>query len=57
MELEVEIKNLYGREMIYPVCDKGKLLARLSGNRTLTDESIAVIKQLGYTLTTTTKEL
>ena len=54
MELEVQIKNLYGRDVIYPVCEKAQLLTRLSGNRTLTEEAIAVIKQLGYTFTTTT---
>ena len=54
MELEVQIKNLYGRDVIYPVCEKAQLLTRLSGNRTLTAEAIAVIKGLGYTFTTTT---
>lgn len=57
MELEVEVKNLYGRDVVYPVCEKSRLLTRLSGNRTLTSEAIAVIKQLGYTFTTTTKEI
>jgi len=57
MELEVQIKNLYGRDVVYPVCEKSQLLTRLSGNRTLTSEAIAVIKQLGYTFTTTTKEI
>ena len=54
MELEVQVKNLYGRDVVYPVCEKSQLLTRLSGNRTLTSEAIAVIKQLGYTFTTTT---
>ena len=53
MELEVQVKNLYGRDVVYPVCEKAQLLARLSGNRTLTSEAIAVIKRLGYTFTTT----
>ena len=57
MELLVEIKNNYGREMVYPICEKSRLLAQLSGNRTLTPEAIAVIKRLGYTFKTTTKEI
>jgi len=58
MELLIEIKNIYGREMVYPICEKSQLLTRLSGNRTLTEEAIAVIKRLGYTfITTTTKEV
>lgn len=57
MKLEVQVKNLYGRDVVYPVCEKSRLLTQLSGNRTLTSEAIAVIKQLGYTFTTTTKEI
>jgi hypothetical protein len=57
MELIVEVKNIYGREMVYPVCETSKLFAYLSGNRTLTPESIAIIKELGYTFTTTTKDI
>ena len=57
MELIVEVKNIYGREMVYPVCETSKLFAYLSGNRTLTQESIAIIKELGYTVTTTTKDI
>ena len=57
MGLEVEVKNVYGRDVVYPVCEKSQLLTRLSGNRTLTPEAIAVIKRLGYTFTTTTKEI
>lgn len=57
MGLEVEVKNVYGRDVVYPVCEKSRLLAQLSGNRTLTPEAVAVIKTLGYTFTTTTKEI
>lgn len=57
MGLEVEVKNVYGRNVVYPVCEKSRLLAQLSGNRTLTPEAVAVIKTLGYTFTTTTKEI
>tara|TARA_R100000951_G_scaffold23284_1_gene19446 strand:- start:318 stop:491 length:174 start_codon:yes stop_codon:yes gene_type:complete len=57
MKLEIQVKNIYGRDVVYPVCEKSQLLTRLSGNRTLTDEAIAVIKKLGYTFTTTTMEI
>lgn len=51
MELRIEVKNIYGREMIYPACEKSKLFALLAGNRTLTTDVLAIIKQLGYSLT------
>ena len=51
MNIEVEVKNIYGREVIYPLCPTGKLLAELSDMKTFTPKTINVIKQLGYTIT------
>ena len=48
MELKVELKNVYGVERIYPVCDKAKILTRLTGNKTLSRDEIKLIKMLGY---------
>jgi hypothetical protein len=48
MEITVEIKTVYGNKFIYPICDKAKNLAALAGTKTLTDNSINVIKKLGY---------
>ena len=48
MRILVQIKNVYGNETIYPICDTAKNLARLAGTKTLTRESIAIIKTLGY---------
>lgn len=50
MEITVEIKNVYGIEKIYPLCEKGKLFAQLSGCKTLTPYAIQVIKKLGYAI-------
>ena len=50
--LTVEKKNVYGVDRIYPVCNKAKLFARISGNKTLLPEDIELIKKLGYNLTT-----
>ena len=52
MELVVSKKNVYGVERVYPVCNKAKLFARISGNKTLLPEDIELIKKLGYNLTT-----
>ena len=52
MQLIVEKKNVYGVERVYPVCNKAKILTALTGNKTLLDVDIKLIKQLGYTLTT-----
>ena len=55
--LIVEKKNVYGVERIYPICNKAKILTALTGNKTLLDVDIKLIKQLGYTLTTKREEL
>lgn len=48
MQLTVELKDQYGTQVVYPVCDNSKLFARLAGTRTLTPSAISLIKQLGY---------
>ena len=55
--LIVEKKNVYGVERVYPVCNKSKLFARISGNKTLLEEDRKLIKQLGYTFTTKQEEI
>jgi hypothetical protein len=48
MAITVEIKSVYGNEMIYPACDKARQFAALIGTKTLTRDAIAKIKALGY---------
>ena len=48
MTIKVSIKNVYGNELIYPVCDKAKSFAHLTGNKTLSHYNVETIKRLGY---------
>ena len=57
MQLIVSKKNVYGVERVYPVCNKAKLFANISGNKTLLPEVIELIKKLGYNLTTKQEEI
>lgn len=50
MSITVQIKNVYGNEVVYPVCEVARTLARLAGHKTLTSYDIQQIKQLGYTI-------
>ena len=52
MELIVEKKSVYGNQLVYPICNKAKLFASISGNKTLLPEVIESIKKLGYKITT-----
>ena len=55
--LIVEKKNVYGVERVYPICNKAKLFARISGNKTLLDEDRKLIAELGYTFSTKAEEI
>ena len=57
MNLIVEKKNVYGVERVYPICTKAKILARISGNKTLLPEVIEEIKKLGYKIETRGEKL
>lgn len=46
--IQVRIKNVYGTDKVYPVCDKAMLFAGIAGTATLTDDTIRSIKTLGY---------
>lgn len=50
MSVQVQIKNVYGNQSIYPVCDKAKIFANMVGQKTLTLANIEHIKKLGYTV-------
>ena len=48
MEILVKIGNNYGNEVIYPICDDAQVFASIAKAKTLTAETIAAIKRLGY---------
>ena len=57
MQLIVEKKNVFGVERIYPKCNKSKILTALTGQKTLLDCDIKLIKKLGYTFSTKSEEI
>ena len=57
MQLIVEKKSVYGNQLVYPICNKAKLFASISGNKTLLPEVIEDIKKLGYSLTTKEEQI
>lgn len=50
MHITVEIKSVYGNDIVYPACTKSLLLAQLTGNKTLTQSALNTIEKLGYTI-------
>ena len=47
MVVEVEVKNVYGKELIYPVNDVAKKFAQIAGTTTLTLAVFKKIRELG----------
>jgi hypothetical protein len=50
MNITVRIQDVYGKQTIYPVCDKAKTFAALTGCKTLTNAALTHIQSLGYTI-------
>ena len=46
--IHVEMKNVYGNNLIYPVCHRAKLFTSITGKETLTRDAIYFIRKLGY---------
>ena len=65
--LKVEIKNNYGRDMVYPICEDAMRFANLCGGKTLgevggnnlneTNFILTTIKGLGYEFEVVTKKI
>mgnify|MGYP000909715950 CR=1 FL=1 len=48
MKITVQVKNVYGRDLIYPVCEKARIFAEISGAQTLRPSVLERIRALGY---------
>jgi len=57
MKLIVQIKNIYGVQRVYPICEKSKIFSRIAGLKTLQQSTIDEIKKLGYKIETRGEKL
>lgn len=48
MNITIEIKNNFGNEAIYPVCEKANIFTDLLKQKTLTRNDLSKIKSLGF---------
>jgi hypothetical protein len=48
MTITVRIANNYGNRVVYPVCQRAHTFADIAGTKTLTDDVLALIQQLGF---------
>ena len=57
MEIKVRIKEVYGNENIYPGCERAKMRAELTGNKTFTPANVQLLKRLGFSFTVEQKTI
>lgn len=57
MTITIRIKDVYGKETIYPVCETAKTFAAIAGTTTLTGVTLMRINSLGYTILTEERKL
>jgi hypothetical protein len=57
MKIKVEVKNVYGNQLIYPVCENAKRFVNLTGKKTFSPYAIKLIEGLGYTVEPVTPSL
>ena len=55
--LIVEERNVFGNDLIYPVCERSKELTALTGHKTITEDSKRKLKAMGHTLVVREKTL
>jgi len=44
----ITIKNVYGKEMVYPACPVTEIIASIAKTKTLSDNDLSAIRKLGY---------
>jgi hypothetical protein len=57
MILKVQIKQVYGNELVYPVCDQSIILSKLLNSKTFTKRHIDYLKQLNYQFEITSQSI
>ena len=48
LALKLIVKDVYGKELVYPDCYTSELLATLKGTKTFNDRDLAIFGLMGY---------
>lgn len=48
MKILITLKDIYGKETVYPACEKAELFCQLAGTKTLTAAMLRSIQALGF---------
>jgi len=55
--ITVEVRNVYGNTLVYPICDTAKLFARIANKSTLNASILNDVVQLGFQVNTASSVL
>ena len=55
--ITVEIRNSYGTDHVYPICEIGKMLVRLTQKVCFNERDVDIIKKLGFDIKVKQKTL
>ncbi len=47
-KIVVRVDRVYGKVVVYPVCEKAKLLAQIAGTSTLTHKTLSLAERMGF---------
>ena len=50
-EIILQVKNVYGNDLVYPHCEQAKKLANFKGTKTFNELDLQRLKGLGYVFT------
>lgn len=53
----VEVRSVYGKEMVYPICDSARLFALIANKKTLDHATLCMIEALGFTINQVPKNI
>jgi hypothetical protein len=48
MQISIRLKDVYGHTLVYPECETAKIFAAITCTKTLTEDTLELIAQLGY---------
>jgi hypothetical protein len=46
--IHVRVMDVYGKRVVYPVCDKAQVFAAIAGTTSLTETTLRCIRKLGH---------
>jgi len=49
-QIEVIVKSVYGKPLIYPACKKAQALADIAGTKTLSEQNLKQAGALGFSV-------